>query len=54
MDERPPLTDAEYRLIHGPWPHWMLQMGLVKLAFRAAAGVALCILAGLVIVLVVT
>ena len=32
--ERPPLTDAEYRLVHGPWPRWMLQLSLVKLALR--------------------
>jgi hypothetical protein len=30
--ERPPDLDAEYRLVHGPWPRWALQLGLWKLA----------------------
>ena len=42
--ERPPDVDAEYRLIHGPWPRWALQLGLAKLALRTA---------GIVVVLVV-
>ena len=41
--ERPPQLDAEYRLIHGPWPRWMMHIGLVKLALRTAAVVAACI-----------
>ena len=52
--ERPPETDAEYRLIHGPWPRWALQLGLVKLALWTATVVAaLCLLAfaGVVLVL---
>ena len=52
--ERPPETDAEYRLIHGPWPRWALQLGLVKLGLWTATVVAvLCLLAlaGVVIVL---
>lgn len=45
MDEkRPPDVDAEYRLIHGPWPRWVLQLGLWKLALRTA-GVVLALLA---------
>ncbi|MFL5295050.1 MAG: hypothetical protein ACJ798_01580 [Phenylobacterium sp.] len=35
--ERPPQIDADYRLVHGPWPRWMLQVGLIKLAIRTAA-----------------
>ncbi len=43
--ERPPDVDAEYRLIHGPWPRWALQLGLVKLALRTGGiVVALCLL----------
>jgi len=34
--ERRPI-DAEYRLVRGPWPHWVLQLGLVKLALWTAA-----------------
>jgi hypothetical protein len=40
--ERPPEIDAEYRLVHGPWPRWMLQFSLVKLALRAAIVVIVC------------
>ena len=44
--ERPPDIDAEYRLIHGPWPRWALQISLLKLALRSAAIVAvLCLVA---------
>jgi hypothetical protein len=38
--ERPPDIDAEYRVVHGPWPRWALQLGLLKLALRAAGVVA--------------
>src|ERR1700694_1012308 len=41
--ERPPDVDADYRLVHGPWPRWALQLGLVKLALRTAAVVAVFI-----------
>ena len=51
--ERPPDLDAEYRLVHGPWPRWALQLGLLKLALRTAGIVAaLCLLAVLLIVFV--
>jgi hypothetical protein len=44
--ERPPDVDAEYRVVHGPWPNWALQIGLLKLALRSAAIVlALCLVA---------
>jgi len=43
--KRPPDVDAEYRLVHGPWPRWALQLGLLKLALRAAGVVALMLLA---------
>ncbi len=42
--ERPPDVDAEYRLIHGPWPRWALQLGLAKLALRTA-GIVLVLVA---------
>ena len=52
--ERPPDVDAEYRVIHGPWPRWMLQFSLLKLALRTAAIVAaLCLLALLIAIVVV-
>jgi hypothetical protein len=44
--ERPPDIDAEYRLIHGPWPRWALQISLLALALRTGAIVlALCLVA---------
>lgn len=30
--ERPPDIDAEYRVVHGPWPRWAMQLGLLRLA----------------------
>jgi hypothetical protein len=42
--DRPPDLDADYRLIHGPWPRWMMHLGLVKLALRTGAVVGLCML----------
>lgn len=52
MDEkRPPELDAEYRLVHGPWPRWALQLGLVKLALRTAAVVAVFIALAVAMVL---
>ena len=44
--ERPPDVDADYRVVHGPWPRWALQLSLLKLALRSAAIVlALCLIA---------
>jgi hypothetical protein len=52
--ERPPDVDAEYRLVHGPWPRWVLQLSLLKLALRTGAIVAaLCLLALLIAVLAI-
>ena len=42
--ERPPTVDADYRLVHGPWPRWALQLGLIKLALMAGAVVVLCMM----------
>ena len=42
-DERPPDVDAEYRVVHGPWPRWALQLGLAKLALRTILVVAVFI-----------
>ena len=51
--ERPPDIDAEYRLIHGPWPRWMLQFSLVKLALWTAAVVAVFIALFVVLALLI-
>jgi CHASE2 domain-containing sensor protein len=45
--KRPPLTDADYRIVHGPWPRWALQLGLFKLMAWGAAVVAMTILGAL-------
>lgn len=29
--ERPPTTDAEFRVVRGPWPRWVLHLSLIKL-----------------------
>jgi len=42
-DRRPPTVDAEYRVVRGPWPRWMLHLGLIKLALRTAVLVAVLI-----------
>ena len=34
--ERPPDIDAEFRPVHGAWPHWVIQLSLLKLALRTA------------------
>lgn len=46
--ERPPDLDAEYRVVHGPWPRWTLQLSLLKLALRTAGIVALLVLVALI------
>lgn len=52
--ERPPETDAEFRVVHGPWPRWALQLSLVKLALRTGAVVLLlCLIAIAITVAVV-
>jgi hypothetical protein len=51
--ERPPDVDADYRLVHGPWPRWAYQLSLLKLALRTAGIVAvLCLLTVLIVVAV--
>ncbi|MGZ3403926.1 MAG: hypothetical protein ACXWKN_12790 [Phenylobacterium sp.] len=51
--ERPPDIDAEYRLIHGPWPRWALQISLLKLALRSGAIVLVLCLTALAVAAVV-
>ncbi|HEX4709171.1 hypothetical protein [Phenylobacterium sp.] len=47
--ERPPEIDAEYRVVHGPWPRWALQLGLLKLALRTGGVVAVLVLVAVVV-----
>ena len=48
--ERPPDLDAEYRVLHGPWPRWAFQISLLKLALRTAGIVVALVLLTLLIV----
>ena len=51
--ERPPDIDAEYRLIHGPWPRWALQISLLKLALRTGGIVLVLCVVGVAIAAVI-
>jgi hypothetical protein len=44
--ERPPEIDAEFRVVHGPWRRWALQLGLAKLALWTAGVVLVLMAAG--------
>jgi hypothetical protein len=48
-DDRPPVTDAEYRLVRGPWPRWSYNLSLLSLALWTAAVVFGCMLAGVAV-----
>jgi hypothetical protein len=51
--ERPPQIDADYRVVHGPWPRWVLQLSLLRLALRTAGiVVVLCVLTVVVAMLI--
>ena len=44
--DRPPDIDAEFKVVHGAWPRWVVQFSLIKLAVRTGAIVLLfCLLA---------
>ena len=45
--ERPPSTDAEFRVVHGPWPRWMLHLSLIKLVAWGASVAAVTIIIAL-------
>ena len=53
-DRRPPVTDAEYRLVRGPWPRWAHRMSLLSLALWTGAVVTVCITATLVVLALVS
>jgi len=44
----PPTTDAEFRVVRGPWPRWMLHLSLIKLVAWGAGVVAATIIVTLV------
>lgn len=45
----PPITDAEYRVVHGAWPRWALHLSLIKLIAWGAAVVGVTILITIVL-----
>lgn len=51
--ERPPEIDADYRVVHGPWPRWVMQLGLVRLAIWTASVVLGLMVVGLAVLWVV-
>ncbi|MBS0334955.1 MAG: hypothetical protein JSS35_19460 [Proteobacteria bacterium] len=51
--ERPPDLDAEFKVVHGAWPRWVVQLSLIKLALWTGAIVMIFCLIGLAIVLAV-
>lgn len=42
--ERPPITDADYRVVRGPWPRWAMHLSLIKLIAWGASVVGVTIL----------
>ena len=50
--QRPPTTDADYKVVHESWPRWMLQLSLIKLvAWGALISGVLIVLALLLMTL---
>ena len=45
--ERPPIVDAEFRVVRGPWPRWAMHLSLIKLMAWGASVVGVSILIGL-------
>jgi hypothetical protein len=42
------MLDAEFRVVHGPWPRWVLRLSLIKLAawgaFVSAVAIAFALI----------
>lgn len=51
-EERPPVTDAEYRVVRGPWPNWTYRLSLISLAVRTAAVVAACMAVAVILLVI--
>jgi hypothetical protein len=51
--ERPPEIDAEFKVVHGAWPRWVMQLGLIKLALWTGAIVFLLCLVAIAIAVAV-
>lgn len=50
--KRPPVTDADYRVVHGPWPRWVLRLSLFTLVGWGALVSALVIVAAILLLAV--
>jgi hypothetical protein len=48
----PPTTDAEYRVVHGPWPRWVMNLSLIKLIAWGAGVTGVTILIALILLMV--
>jgi hypothetical protein len=51
--ERPPTTDAEFRVVRGPWPRWAMHLSLIKLIAWGVGATGAAILAALVLLTVI-
>ena len=51
--ERPPTTDAEFRVVHGPWPRWAMHLSLIKLMAWGAGATGVAILLALALLVLV-
>ena len=51
--ERPPTTDAEFRVVRGPWPRWALHLSLIKLIAWGVGATGAAILVALVLLTLV-
>ena len=51
--ERPPTTDAEFRVVRGPWPRWALHLSLIKLMAWGAGAAGAAILLALALLMLV-
>lgn len=51
--ERPPTTDAEFRVVHGPWPRWAVHLSLIKLMAWGAGAAGAAILAALTLLMLI-
>jgi hypothetical protein len=47
--ERPPIVDADYQVVRGPWPRWAVHLSLIKLIAWGAAVSGVTIVVALVL-----
>ena len=51
--DRPPTTDAEFQVVHGPWPRWVMNLSLIRLIAWGAGvtGVTILIALGVLVLI---